>query len=56
MGRKKNLKGIDENDMELINAKMSYSIDDRTINDYANNGKFLNFKLNLKCINIEPCV
>ena len=48
MGRKKNLKGVDETDIELIESKMGYNINDRTIKDYANNGKFLNYKIELK--------
>ena len=37
MGRKKNLKGIDD--------------DERSFIDYANSSKFLNYKINLKCKN-----
>ena len=37
MGRKKNLKGIDD--------------DERSITDYSNSSKFLNYKINLKCKN-----
>lgn len=51
MGRKKNLKDVDENDIELIESKMGYNINDRTIKDYANSGKFLNYKIELKCKN-----
>ena len=32
MGRKKNLKGIDEADIELIDSKMGYNTNDRATN------------------------
>lgn len=51
MGRKKNLKGIDEADMELINSKMSYGSEDRGESSYANCSKALNYKISLKCKN-----
>lgn len=51
MGRKKNLKGIDEADMELINSKMSYGSEDRGESSYTNCSKALNYKINLKCKN-----
>lgn len=53
MGRKKNLKGIDESDIEYIDSKMSYNVDDK--NDYSSNTqsskKLLNYKVSLKCKN-----
>lgn len=51
MGRKKNLKGIDEADLELINSKMTYGSEDKGDNSYTNCSKALSYKLNLKCKN-----
>lgn len=51
MGRKKNLKGLDEADLELINSKMAYGAEDRGESSYTNCSKALNYKVNLKCKN-----
>ena len=51
MSRKKNLKGLDEADLELINSKMAYGAEDRGENSYTNCSKALNYKINLKCKN-----
>ena len=50
MGRKKNLKGIDESDIELIESKMGYSINDRTIN-FISPLKSFDYKVVIKCKN-----
>ena len=52
MAKKKNLKGIDEADLELIDAKMNSGV----TNDYSSYGgtncsKILSYKVNLKCKN-----
>ena len=51
MGRKKNLKGLDEADLELINSKMAYGAEDRGESSYTNCSKALNYKIYLKCKN-----
>lgn len=52
MAKRKNLKGLDESDIELINSKMAYNNEDRTdMKTYANSLKALNYKVNLKCKN-----
>ena len=50
MGRKKNLKGIDESDLELINAKMNYNSDDR-IQNFITPLKSFEYKIVIKCKN-----
>ena len=50
MGRKKNLKGIDESDIELIENKMGYSITDRTVN-FISPLKSFDYKVIIKCKN-----
>ena len=50
MGRKKNLKGIDESDIELIESKMGYSINDRTVN-FISPLKSFDYKVVIKCKN-----
>lgn len=50
MGRKKNLKGIDESDIELIDSKMGYSVSDRTVN-FISPLKSFDYKVVIKCKN-----
>lgn len=50
MGRKKNLKGVDENDIELIESKMGYNISDR-IQNFITPLKSFEYKVNIKCKN-----
>lgn len=50
MGRKKNLKGIDEADIELIDSKMGYNTNDRATN-YITPLKSFEYKINIKCKN-----
>ena len=50
MGRKKNLKGIDEADIELIDSKMGYNTNDRVTN-YITPLKSFEYKINIKCKN-----
>ena len=54
MAKKKNLKGLDEFDLELINEKLGKNISDyRNVEDVvsATHLKMLNYKLNIKCKN-----
>lgn len=52
MGKKKNMYGVDDNDMAIIDEKMSYTLPSNKkniqFNDYE---KALNYKINLKCKN-----
>ena len=50
MGRKKNLKGLDEADIELIDVKMGYDKADRTTN-FITPLKSFDYKINIKCKN-----
>ena len=49
MGRKKNLKGIDESDIELIESKMGYV--ERAIDNNILPQKVFDYKVNIKCKN-----
>lgn len=52
MARKKNLKGLDSDTLDLIESKMASGYEDRVDNTtYANCSKALAFKINLKCKN-----
>lgn len=51
MGKKRNLRDLDEFDKEFIESKMNNGLDDRANNAYINCSKALNFKINLKCKN-----
>lgn len=50
MGKKRNIKGIDDADIEFIDEKMNYNRNDdrNSFNDYE---KALNYKISLKCKN-----
>lgn len=50
MGRKKNLKGVDESDIEFIENKMGYGFNDRTQN-YITPLKSFDYKVVIKCKN-----
>ncbi len=50
MGRKKNLKGVDETDIELIESKMGYNINDR-LQNFITPLKSFEYKVNIKCKN-----
>lgn len=50
MGRKKNIKGIDESDIELIDVKMGYDKSDRAFN-FITPLKSFEYKVNIKCKN-----
>ena len=52
MGRKKNLKGIDEADIELIDSKMGYNINDRATN-YITPLKSFEYKITIFLNNIK---
>lgn len=51
MGRRKNLKGLDETEIEFVNSKMTAGIEERGDNTYTNCLKALSYKINLKCKN-----
>ena len=49
MARKKNIKDVDDADLELINSKMGYSITDRLQN--VTQIKSYDYKVTIKCKN-----
>lgn len=56
MGKKKNLSGLEQSDLDFINEKLGKTVADyRSIDDVvsATNLKMLNYKLNIKCKNTK---